>query len=85
VVPRGERRFAGFDDTILSLYGRGMATRRRFGSGASGDSARSVNPDRPFLIVRGDIGCDGIQYSSMLHATSQHISLDIVKLFLLKP
>src|SRR5436309_3263697 len=27
IVPKGETRFAGFDDKILSLYARGMTTR----------------------------------------------------------
>jgi putative transposase len=27
IVPKGETRFAGFDDKILSMYARGMTTR----------------------------------------------------------
>lgn len=28
IIPKGETRFAGFDDKILSLYARGMTTRQ---------------------------------------------------------
>ena len=27
IVPKGERRFKGFDDKIISMYARGMTTR----------------------------------------------------------
>ena len=30
IVPKGQTRFSGFDDKMLSLYARGMTTRERF-------------------------------------------------------
>jgi transposase-like protein len=49
IVPPHERRFAGFDDNILSLYSRGMTTRE-----IKGICRRSTGGGIAVVDLRGD-------------------------------